>query len=240
MRKIGLVIPVLNNFKGLTELLSSAMDDLGDTVFPIIVDNWMPNGNRGVSISWNEGTRYAFEFGCTHVLISNDDVVYSKGLANILADRLDQHDKCILATGRNIRGQEGFDNTVEGLEKFRASDEGDGPDFSCFMITRRTIDLAGTFDENFTPAYFEDNDYHHRIHLAGYITANTAMAPMYHKGSQTQNHTPGKPVITGKMFDLNRKYYERKWGGSPGQEIYRNPFNDLSRDSNYWRAGEKT
>jgi hypothetical protein len=35
--------------------------------------------------------------------------------------------------------------------------------WSIFAINRACVDNVGFFDENFFPAYFEDNDYHYRL-----------------------------------------------------------------------------
>ena len=229
--RIGLVTPVLNNFKGYCQLIGSLR---GRLIHPIIVPNWAQN--RGVAPAWNWGIKKAFELGCSHVLVTNDDIVISKELPDILAARLTKSmfegDNVILASGRNVRGNPAFDGTMEGLEAMRppadyaGEVEGDSPDFSCFMVTPRTIQEIGWFDQNFRPAYFEDNDYHYRIHLAGFKTANMAHAPIYHVGSQTQNNPANKgPVVTGQMFDANRQYYRAKWGGNPGEEKFKTPFN---------------
>lgn len=229
--KIGLVVPVLNNFKGFAQLMYSM---IGTEVFPIVLNNW--ESNRGVAPSWNIGTKVAFELGCSHVLICNDDTMLCDRGALRLAERLNKSaflgEKVIMTTGRQQKGNPQFDHTLAGLEKVRVPEgytgevEGDSPDFSCFMINQRTIDEVGWFDENFRPGYFEDNDYHYRIHLAGFITANMADVPHYHVGSQTQLNPANKaPVVTAKAFDLNRRYYVQKWGGTPGQETFTTPFN---------------
>lgn len=229
--RIALVTPVLNNFKGYCDLIKSMY---GTSVYPIILDNW--NHNRGVAPSWNEGTRRAFDLGCTHVLITNDDTMLCKHGAYRLARRLDHshviNEKVILTSARQQRGNAQYDHTIEGLEEMRVpigytgSTEGDSPDFSCFMINQRTINEVGWFDENFRPGYFEDNDFHHRIHLAGFTTTNMADVPHYHVGSQTQNNANSKaPVVTGKAFEANRHYYAQKWGGIPGAETFSTPFN---------------
>jgi hypothetical protein len=238
--KIGLVTPVLNNFRGYCELIRSL---LGTTVFPVILDNW--NFNRGVAVSWNEGTKQALEAGCSHVLITNDDTMLVFRGAYDMARRLDKCDEVILVSARQQKGNERFDHTIDGLEHMKppkdyvGSLEGDSPDFSCFMITQRTIDEVGWFDENFKPGCFEDNDYHHRIHLAGFIAANMANVPHWHRGSQTLKSSVAQvPVITNKAFEANRYYYGLKWGGQPGLETFSTPFND-GRSFRMWDIDDR-
>ena len=92
------------------------------------------------------------------------------------------------------------------------------------MLSRRCRDVVGPFDERFYPAYFEDNDYHYRIQLAGLRAVTYPPAMFYHYGSRTQNEATAVPLVPGSVFDENRRRYVQKWGGPPGQEQFRNPF----------------
>jgi GT2 family glycosyltransferase len=80
----------------------------------------------------------------------------------------------------------------------------------------------------------DDNDSHYRIKLAGYEAYQIGEAKINHKGSQTQNADPNKPVVTSQMFEKNREYYSRKWGGWPGDEKYIRPFNDPNKTLKDW------
>jgi GT2 family glycosyltransferase len=111
---------------------------------------------------------------------------------------------------------------------------GGGPDFACFMISWEAWKCVGRFDENFTPAYFEDNDYHRRINLAGMEGCSVNTAPYYHYGSQTQNAVATAPVVHPDAFVQNRIYYTIKWGGEPGMESFDTPFNDPTKTWADW------
>lgn len=229
-QKIALVVPVLNNFYGLAELMHSIS---GDAVMPIVVDNW--RYNRGVAAGWNHGINIAIESGATHILICNDDVILFPYAPIIMANRLSSlSNDYAMVTGRNVRSQidpdsEDIPGQLEALSVSQGFDPplgADSPDFSCFMITPSVYQEIGSFDENIYPAYFEDNDYHHRIHLAGMKTANLAEVPIFHRGSKTQNHDLNAPVVSSKQFESNRNYYKYKWGGVPGEEKYPTPYNN--------------
>jgi len=84
--------------------------------------------------------------------------------------------------------------------------------------------MVGSFDERLYPAYFEDNDYHYRIRLAGMRAITHPPAMFYHYGSRTQNEAGGAPLVPGNVFDENRRRYIQKWGGPPGCEQFRKPF----------------
>jgi hypothetical protein len=107
------------------------------------------------------------------------------------------------------------------------------PNFSAFMISRDCWRQTGEFDEEFRPAYWEDNDYHYRMKVAGQVAVTFPPALFYHFGSRTQMEAAenGQPLTSGPQFEKLRGYYVAKWGGPPGGEVYRVPFNRLSPHS---------
>jgi len=88
-----------------------------------------------------------------------------------------------------------------------------------FLQTRELYDAIGGWDENFFPAYFEDNDYHCRIIQAGYHKSaiGTCMGPVRHKLSSTINRYPE----LNKSFSKNSEYFRKKWGGGPAEVMKR-------------------
>jgi len=96
--------------------------------------------------------------------------------------------------------------------------------FSAFGIDHAAVERAGWFDENFHPAYFEDNDYDYRCQLAGVPLAGLP-AGLSHKVSSTLEANPGYSRQNGRTFPLNAHYYRMKWGGFPRQERFATPFN---------------
>jgi GT2 family glycosyltransferase len=95
---------------------------------------------------------------------------------------------------------------------------------SAFAISVDTIETVGTFDENFHPAYYEDNDYVYRCGLLG-VAVTALPANYHHERSATINSNPALRSENHRTFPLNRDYYIRKWGGMPLQETFRTPFN---------------
>lgn len=210
MVKIGLVVPVYKNFEGFADLMRTV-----DTpVVPIVIDNW--RSNLGVSKSWNEGIRQAIGLGCDLTLICNDDILFYEGTIAKLRSAV-WNCGFDLVTPVNVRDQALTNNLAMN----------EHPDFSCFMIQPESFTgKFGWFDENFTPAYFEDNDMAYRIKLAGGTYAARTDAGHFHQGSVTQNWG-GQQVVTSTMFEANRQYYVRKWGGGPHNELYTIPFGGL-------------
>ena len=76
--------------------------------------------------------------------------------------------------------------------------------FSCAVTKREIINKIGIFDENYTPAFFEDNDFKYRAILAGFGIYVVNTACFFHFGS-----------ITSKDCDSNlaknRNYYYSKY-----------------------------
>jgi GT2 family glycosyltransferase len=207
VNRVALAVPVLHNFEGFTELMHSVDID----VRPFVIPNW--RDNRGVSWAWNDGMRRAAIEKYDAVFILNDDVVFHPGtMKKMLLGLAEGHD---LVTGFNTR-DENYDHfdRVEYIES---------PDYACFVVNPISfISKFGWFDENFFPAYFEDNDMNYRIKLAGGTDRKRTDAPFFHKGSVTQNWG-GSQIVTSPMFEKNREYYMWKWGGVPGHETLTTP-----------------
>ena len=85
------------------------------------------------------------------------------------------------------------------------------------------LDDVGLWDTNLA-WYFSDNDYYRRVRLAGYECLETNL-PVEHRPSQTIKSDPELRFLNGITFPLYESYYRSKWGGKPGQECFRRPFN---------------
>ena len=97
------------------------------------------------------------------------------------------------------------------------------PMSSAFALNRACLESVGYFDENFHPAYFEDNDYHWRcrqkkVEVRPLVTAST------HVGSATIFGNPEYRARNKDTFEENKDYYRAKWGGTPGEERWSAPF----------------
>jgi GT2 family glycosyltransferase len=167
--------------------------------------------NRGLSTSWNEGILEAYGHGCDVVLIVNDDIVFAPGDVDKLAEYAAQHRENYIVTCR------GFNH---GLGKH------DSIGYSCFAINPIALETIGYFDENFTPIYFEDNDYGRRAMLAGLHEGHCDTTQLEHGGSHTIKYASADyKQQHNRTFEANQKYYKAKWGGEPGKETYTTPFN---------------
>ena len=101
-----------------------------------------------------------------------------------------------------------------------------GEIFSHYVLLNSGVDLVGLFDEKFYPAYFEDNDMHRRMNLVGVNTIPVPDCTISHKKSSTlAAYTDVEKSAHHENFRLNKQYYTKKWGGTPGKESYSIPFN---------------
>lgn len=154
--------------------------------------------NLGVAKSWN----IFMEYGAEYTIIANDDVKVQEHTIQSLVDASAQYPDEIFFSGNNNN------NT-----------------FSFFMLTQKGYELVGKFDEMFWPAYFEDNDYGYRMKLLGYVPFVVPGASYDHVGSSTiARYSPEELSQHHKRFRSNEDYFRYKWGGTPTQEKYTEPF----------------
>lgn len=191
-----------NNFDKLLIIDNGNQDILSDIQnFEMVkfhkIDIYIPGKNLGVGASWNYGINYFIN--SSHLLIVNDDVVLGESQVEKIRN-FNKKNNYWLAVGNNLW-------SVFGISQ---------------VLWKYFLDQDGfVFDENFFPAYFEDNDMHYRLKLANGITLGTdLMNPKIFRNSMTIKKDPS--INSG--FDKNRKFYVQKWGGTPGQEIYKKPF----------------
>ena len=204
---LALVVPVLNRF----DLFTRLMHSVDEQVRPFVIDSY--NANHGVSWAWNEGIRRAKAAGYQYAIISNDDIEFHPGTIGKLYNDIVREQACAISPNPNSQF------APQGLVP--------GTDFCCYMIDiPQLLEKCGTFDENFYPAYFEDNDMRRRMILAGVGEFIDTEAPVIHHGSQTQYFDRNNPVTPPHMFEENRRYFIEKWGGQPGSEIHSTPFGD--------------
>jgi hypothetical protein len=224
---IPLILPCLNRFDMLTETLETV-----DTpIVPFIIDNW--RGNRGVSGAWNLGMQRVLDAGYRYAIISNDDLKFSPGSLRAIYETLKETGAATVSPNqqREIRLFNKIDSRYEN-QGIRA-----GADFFCFAVDiEQLTQTAGWFDQNFFPAYFEDNDMHYRMNLSGLTGLIHTDYQVFHEVSMTQRFDSKNPVTTGEQFEAHSAYYDKKWGGLPTDETYTTPFNNLDLTVRDWNG----
>lgn len=168
--------------------------------------------NLGCGPSWNVfleeiygNSTYDTDFPPDHYcIIANDDVFVHEQTIEHLINAAEQDEDNVFFHGSGHSGNS----------------------FSLFLLTQPGYIEVGGFDEMFWPAYFEDNDYHRRLRLQGLDIVGINEATFDHIGSATvKTFTPEQQRVQNERFRRNQFYYQLKWGGLPGHEIYSEPFN---------------
>jgi len=174
--------------------------------------------NRGASRSWNEGIRDGYASGADVVIVCNDDILFSSGDVDKVADRA-------------IENRDVFLVTMAGWHSgFNVACPSHG--YSCFAINPIAIETVGYFDVNIFPAYLEDCDYSYRaVVLSGLQQTNVADTMVFHVGSYVIKNDEAISAQNAHTHGLNFQYYDRKWGGINGQEVFMTPFNDKQYDA---------
>lgn len=102
--------------------------------------------------------------------------------------------------------------------------------FSLFMVHPQTLyETIGRFSDTLRPAYYGDNDYAYRMKLAGYDLTRVPGVTAQHQngGSATlKSYTKEEEEIHHHQFRRNTELYMRMWGGMPGEEKYKQPFDN--------------
>ena len=138
---------------------------------------------------------YSEKIGATHVLMLNDDIYLGKSetdLALLIKNNLDAD----------------FINSFHNW---------------CSYILRVDIwKKAGMFDEEFFPAYYEDNSFDYKMTLVGAKKTWTSfLDPIVYRNSMTIAKDP----TLNQKFMQNKQMYIEMWGGLPTEEKYLTKFN---------------
>jgi hypothetical protein len=188
------------------------LENLIAKIVPAFVDEIeiVRHPNSGVAGAWNEIIKL---FPADWWLISNSDIEFAPGDLEHMAQAV----------------------TDETIWKTPSQPQQPGKFYgnhgaSFFAITSDCIADVGLFDENLYPAYLEDCDYSRRCDLLNVRRFNVQGIFSRHgdekqSGSCTVNATPELQREGARTHDNNFSYYEGKWGGRNGDEVFKTPFN---------------
>jgi len=206
--KFIIAIPTLNRADLLNPSLEQYFEDFPETHIAICdngkqeiitrEENFMiyrPESNLGVAKSWNMLMDYADKIEATHVLMLNDDVYLGRAEHEI---------KMLIKSNSNAD----FINSMQN--------------WCAFILTVDMWKKAGKFDEEFFPAYFEDNSFDYKMTFKDAKKVWTSfLNPLIYRNSMSIAKEPS----LNSRFAQNRAMYIDMWGGLPSEEIYLTKFN---------------
>ena len=193
------------------------------------------NTNIGCASSWNQGIKIAIEeYNIDYAVVLNNDILLHK-------DCIDNMISNLICGGFPFVS--GMDVCKECAKPFdvlnlKTPDKKfvvDAPEFSCYALNIKLLEIMkdkekgfeeypGLFDQKYYPAYFEDNDFHRRLKLIGMRAVKINTALYYHYGSRTIKENDDVKVISDTYYLTNKQRYIEKWGGKPGKEKFKIPF----------------
>lgn len=178
-----------------------------------------PAHNRGVAGSWNLGVREMYRAGHDWLVICSAAVRFGEaGGLDFIPALYDAPD-----IGHGIR----------------AVEADDGLGWHLIAFHRSVFQRVGYFDENYWPAYHEDNDLSYRIQLAYGVDSRAPdfAGPLWPKVTVDATldqvaHGIKRGGVSVDLVELER-YYVRKWGGTSTHETFKTPF-DSGHPVSWW------
>lgn len=198
---------------------------------PVVVENTRDFGGN-LSRAWNHGIRHLLGEGCDVAIICNDDLIMRDDTGALLAEGLrSQPDwterELLLLSARHAAPNDNRTNDADYALLGQAEPRHQpGPDFACFAVDHRLLEIVGPFDEDFA-VYASDNDMHRRIQLAGYEAG--AYAPYWHLLNGTIRASAERQAAVHAIFQADVARYRQKWGGWLGEETVTAPLTVATR-----------
>lgn len=199
---------IVNNSEGrfpdVEHTFGAILNGQNDNIQEVVIINNRLNAGFGGAV--NQIIKQNFD--CNYWFITNDDWHVAPGELSRLAERLEEDFIGLLCDGTDANG------------------------YSAFVMSSDLVSKVGLMDENFYPAYCEDNDHRYRMKLAG-LTWEKFPLKASHNVSSTLHSTRQFEERNQFTFRRNVEYYIEKWGGDRGQEKYTSPFGS-NAPLDYW------
>lgn len=236
MSKVSIVVLTYNKLKEATEpfLLSLLKNTSGGGQVHeiVIVDNGSSDGtveylkhfeqtNKNVKLIFNK-ENLGYSKGCNqavnastgeYIVFLNNDILLLPNWLDDLLNIFEKEPDAGLVAVSNIEAFECAQRKFSKLASKKCKKAKKDyepvilPQFACVMTKKAVFDKIGGFDENFSPAYFEDNDLSWRYIFAGYKNFISKRSYFYHKGSVT-----GKSLTNlNEIYAKNKKYFFEKY-----------------------------
>lgn len=149
---------------------TTVIDDILRKIGPVESNNSYILRCNHTIINYNPGSSRGFNFGFDKMnsmgkswaLVMNYDIAFYPGVLRRIARSTEYH----------LKHDSGFGIGFTSLCC--------GGYFSALVLTNRLLKVVGYFDENFYPAYYEDDDYSVRVHLSELHARQFNNTPLIH------------------------------------------------------------
>jgi len=183
--------------------------------------------NVGVSKGWNQGIEVSDQQ--SDIVVLNSDIVVTENWLSKLSETAYQ-DPTIGLVGCRIKGQKNHSgNLLHTGALIRNNGMGEENEWgiplkdygqyqiskrvqivvgACMYLKRELLKVIGRFDEDFSPAYFEDSDMCLRTTQAGYKVYYCGAVTLLHEHSATSR---ANNINVAGLLETNRKKFTAKW-----------------------------
>jgi GT2 family glycosyltransferase/glycosyltransferase involved in cell wall biosynthesis len=176
--------------------------------------------NVGFAAANNQALQHA---SGTYIVLLNNDTVVPRGWLPRMLRQLEDPQIGLAVAVTNFSGNESridvpYD-TIEEMLPFadHYMREHDGERFDirvaamyCVGMRRDVYETVGLLDEHFAIGMFEDDDYSHRVRLAGFRVVCAEDVFVHHIGQASFSKLT--PEAYDALWKRNQAYFEEKWG----------------------------
>lgn len=171
---------------------------------------------ESLSTVWNDALRWAWDRGCNEALVVNNDTEFLPCTYERLLSGL--KDRVGMCTAVGVSTREQF---VDGEWSVR-----NHPDFSCFMIAKWAWLEVGGFDEGYVGGYFEDANFHVRMHRLGIGAISCGLPFLHHSSGTIKNGDFVEKRRISENYANNKQRFIEQFGCVPGSKAYERLFAD--------------
>jgi len=186
--------------------------------------------NVGVSKGWNQGI--ASVSSENDIVVLNSDIIVEEGWLSKL-NRVAYNDSSIGVVGCRIKGLKnnngfllhtgaiikrngmGEENEwgvpLKDYGQYQVNKEVQIVVGACMYLKREALDKVGLFDEDYTPAYFEDSDMCLKMSRAGYKVFYCGEVTLLHEHGATSR---ANNINAASLLSINRVKFLKKWGST--------------------------
>jgi GT2 family glycosyltransferase len=167
--------------------------------------------NLGVAKGRNLGYKFLDGKSKFILFLDNDQMVFDGFLAHHLR---------ILERGYDLIGVEAWKLSTTYLPRKQLKHLSESFSYvggGGMLIRQTVINKIGLFDEQFTPAYYEDPDYNFRAYDFGFSIGWNIKAKLHHLGHKTLGQNP---KVKQRCFLDSWKKFRDKWKHHPVPELF--------------------